>query len=243
VGSQSLSLFTHTPIFVAGSGKSVLWFVIPLLLSSPSAETQTSSSIIEDIMDLHNAGLASVLYFYCDFRDEDKRTRRTLLRSILSQLSAQSDLCCGILSQLFSAHDGGSRKPGDHVLTLCLKEMLVLPRQGPIYLIIDALDECPDNSGMPTAREEVLGLVMDLVGLHLLNLHVCVTSRPEIDIRTSLEPLTASLRVSLHDQSGQKEDIARYIHSVVYSDSKMRGWREADKTLIIETLTEKAEGM
>jgi hypothetical protein len=42
------------------------------------------------------------------------------------------------------------------------------------------------------------------------NLRIYVTSRPEIDIRKVVEPLT-SRRVSLHDQSGQKEDIADYV--------------------------------
>jgi hypothetical protein len=194
-------------------------------------------------MGLHDAGLASVAYFYCDFRDEDKRSRRSILLSILSQLSAQSNLRCGVLSKLFLAHDGGERKPSDRALTICLKEMLALPAQSPIYIVIDALDECPDNSGMPTAREEVLEFVKDLAGLGLANLHVCVTSRPEIDIRTTLEPLTESLRVSLHDQSGQKEDIVRYVRSVVHSDPKMQRWREEDKTLVVETLAERADGM
>jgi hypothetical protein len=121
--------------------------------------------------------------------------------------------------------------------------MLSLPAQGPIYIIIDALDECPDNSGMPTAREEVLEFIKDLASLGLANLHVCVTSRPEIDIRTTLEPLTESLRVSLYDQSGQKEDIVRYVRSMVYSDPNMQRWREGDKVLVIETLAEKADGM
>ena len=194
-------------------------------------------------MGLHDAGLASVAYFYCDFRDEDKRSRRSLLLSILSQMSAQSNLRCGILSKIFSAHDNGERKPSDRALTNCLKEMLSLPAQGPIYIIIDALDECPDNSGMPTAREEVLEFIEDLASLGLADLHVCVTSRPEIDIRTTLEPLTESLRVSLHDQSGQKEDIVRYVCSMVYSDPKMQRWREGDKILVIETLAERADGM
>ena len=187
-------------------------------------------------MGLHDAGLASVAYFYCDFRDEDKRSHRSLLLSILSQLSAQSNLCCGILSKLVSAHDSGERRPSDRALTNCLKEMFSLPGQGPIFIVIDALDECPDNSGMPTAREEVLEFIKDLACLGLGNLHICVTSRPEIDIRTTLEPLTETLRVSLLDQSGQKEDIVRYVRSVVSSDPKMQRWREEDKILVIETM-------
>jgi hypothetical protein len=120
--------------------------------------------------------------------------------------------------------------------------MLSLPDQCPIYLVVDALDECPNNSGMPTPREEVLDLVKDLVGLCLPNLHICVTSRPEIDIQTTLEPLT-SLRVDLHNQSGQKKDIVDYVNSVVYSDKKMQRWREEDRKLVIETLSERADGM
>jgi hypothetical protein len=95
---------------------------------------------------------------------------------------------------------------------------------------------------MPTPREDVLDLIENLVGLHLPNLHICITSRPEIDIQTSLEPLT-SLCVSLHNQSGQTKDIVDYVSSVVHSDKKMRRWRDDDKRLVIETLSERADGM
>jgi len=122
--------------------------------------------------------------------------------------------------------------------------MLTLPDQRPIYLIFDALDECSNMSGIPTPRKRVLQLVKELVDLHIPNLHICVTSRTEVDIRDVLEPLT-SRRVSLHDQSGQKKDLKDYVRSVVYSNSEaiMRRWRKEDKELVIETLSERADGM
>jgi len=122
--------------------------------------------------------------------------------------------------------------------------MLTVPDGHPIYLIMDALDECSNVSGIPTSRKRILELVKELVDLHLPNLHICVTSRPEVDIRDVLEPLT-SRRVSLHDQSGQRKDIEDYVRSVVYSDSEpiMRRWREEDKELVIETLSRQADGM
>jgi hypothetical protein len=51
--------------------------------------------------------------------------------------------------------------------------------------------------------------------------------------------------VSLHDQSGQKKDIEDYVRSVVYSDSEpiMRRWRKEDKELVVETLSNRADGM
>ena len=183
-------------------------------------------------------------YFYFDFRDLEKQHRRNLLPSLLIQLSAQSRPCCDILSRLYSAHDNGEQKPSDSVMIQCLKDMLTLTRSRPIYIILDALDECPNWPGIPSPREQVISLVKDLVDLHLPHLHICVTSRPEFDIRATLTPL-AHRCVSLHDESGQKKDIVDYVNSVVHSDSEtvMKKWREDDKKMVVETLSEKADGM
>ena len=243
--SLFLSTAPHTPltpIFVAGSGKSVLWFVISCHRCLHTLRLSHSSGVIEDIKAEREAGSTIMAYFYCDFRNEDKQNCRSLVLSIISQLCAQSNLCCDTLSRVYLAHDKGAQKPSDNTLAKCLMEMVSLPIQSPIYLIVDALDECPNNSGLPTPREEVLDLIDNLARLRLLNLHICVTSRPEIDIRFALEPLT-TLCVSLHNQSGQKEDIVDYVGSVVHSDKKMRRWREEDRKLVIATLSERADGM
>ncbi|KAH9073520.1 ankyrin repeat-containing domain protein [Lactarius deliciosus] len=183
-------------------------------------------------------------YFYFDFRDLDKQLRRNLLPSLIIQLSAQSRPCCDILSRLYSTYDNGAQKPSDSVMIRCLKDMLTIPNPRPVYMILDALDECPNWPGIPSPREQVLTLVKELVDLHLPHLHICVTSRPEFDIRATLTPL-AHNRVSLHDESGQKNDIVDYVNSVVYSDSEtmMKRWREDDKKMVVETLSEKADGM
>jgi len=59
----------------------------------------------------------------------------------------------------------------------------------PLYLIVDALDECPNTSARPSPREELLVLVEELVHAQLPNLRICVTSRLEADIKTVLGPL------------------------------------------------------
>ena len=183
-------------------------------------------------------------YFYFDFRDIDKKARRNLLPSLLTQLSCGSNSFCEIFSRLHKAHDNGGRQPNGSALTQCLKEMLTLPHHCPVYLIMDAIDECPDTSDFPSARDQVLDLVKDLVSLRLPNLHICVTSRPEVDITDALESL-ASHEVSLQDEDGQKKDIANYVRSVVYSGPGkfMRRWRQEDKEHVIEVLSEKADGM
>ena len=180
-------------------------------------------------------------YFYFDFRDVEKQKLCNVLPSLLVQLSARSDACCEKLSELYSEHDRGIQKPSDRVMAECLKQMLALEGQ-PTYIILDALDECPATSSIPSPREDVLELVEDLVGFHLPSLHICVTSRPERDIQVVLENLTER-PVSLHDESGQQEDIANYVTSFVNSNRRMRRWREEDKELVIKTLSENADGM
>jgi len=206
--------------------------------------SSVSSTVIQDIEAACKDENASMAYFYFDFRDGNKQGLRDLLSSLLTQLSACSGPRCDILSKLYSDHDEGDKQPSDNILAKCLKEMLTLPGQPSTYLIIDALDESSNTAGMPSPREAVLQLLKELVNLSLPNLHICVTSRPEIDIRNVLEPLT-SRRVSLHDQSGQKKDIADFVRSVVYSDSEqiMRRWKTEDKELVIRTLSERADGM
>jgi hypothetical protein len=191
---------------------------------------------------MHAAGLATMAYYYFDFRDVKKQDCYGLLSSLVSQLSAESESCYNILSRLYSDNMNGRLKPDIDSLKECMKDMLNLPGQGPIYIIVDALDECPNLSGTPSAREEVLELIGELVDLKLPNVNLCVASRPEMDIRLMLEPLT-TLKISLHDEIGQKKDITEYINSIVRSDRSMRRWNEEDKQLVVDTLSGKADGM
>jgi hypothetical protein len=229
-------------ICVAGSGKSIFWFVISQLLSLVTVLMLTiSSAIIQHITKLRDEGRAALAYFYFDFRDEEKQTVRNVVTSLLIQLSAYEKPCCDIIYRLFSAHGNGAQQPSNGVLIDHLKEMLKAVARRPIFIILDALDECLDY-GMPTAREDVLNLVEILVRLRLSNLHICVTSRPEVDIKTMLKPLAINA-ISLHDEAGQKFVIANYVNSVVSSDLRMRKWRDEDKKLVVKELFERADGM
>jgi len=185
---------------------------------------------------------ALVAYHYFDFKDASKRHLRGLLASLLSQLSDDSDACRDVLNQLFKICRDGSERPSHAALAECLGTMLKLSGQ-PIFIITDALDECPSTTGTPSARE-VLNFVEDLVGSNHPNLFICITSRPEQDIQAVLNPLTsASCRVSLHEERGQRQDICSYVRSFVHADRAMRRWREEDKELVIKTLSERAGGM
>jgi hypothetical protein len=141
-------------------------------------------------------------YYYFDFRDSKKQDCYGLLSSLILQLSLESDPCCNILSKLYSDNNR-ARKPTLTALKKCMKDMLSQPGQGSIYIIVDALDECSNSSGTPSARSKVLELIKELVGLELSNVHLCVASRPEIDIQKVLES-SNSLQISLYNETGKR---------------------------------------
>jgi hypothetical protein len=200
-----------------------------------------SSTIIKDIEAIQMSGLASLAMFYYDFREDDKKDLHGLLSSMLFQLCDQSDSYYSIVSAFYSTHRDGARSPSDDELIRCFKDLLGLSGQAPIYLVIDALDECP-NTSLPPHRDQVLEFLEDLVDLKFPNLRICVTSRPETDIKPIIEPLTFR-SISLHDEDGQKEDIENYIKSIVYTDRRMRRWTSVHKQFVIDVLTERADGM
>ena len=201
-----------------------------------------SSTIIEDIRAMRNAGLASLAFFYCDFREDRKKELRGLLSSFLVQLYHQSDSYFDILSKFYSEHDKGSRPPSDDALAGCLKDLLKLPGLAPVYLIVDALDECPNPSVVRSPRGEVLSFVKELVTTQILNLRVCVTSRPELDINDVLGPIIFR-SVSLHDETGQNKDIEDYINSVINTRPKKGRWKEEHRKMAIDILVKKSNGM
>jgi hypothetical protein len=239
--SQFFPLLIGSDI-LAGSGKTIISYVSLRLPYIKRAHIINSSSIIEDLHGMCPTGLATLSIFYCDFRDTDKQNARNLLSSILIQLCHQSDAFSRVLLSVYSTHDNGSRQPSIDALLGCLKSTLKLPGQGPLYLVIDGLDECPGSSGCPTPREQVLVVLQELIDLQLPHVHFYIASRPEIDIREVLEHL-AVYNVRLNEQVGQNQDIIDYINDFVRSDPRMRRWREEDKHLVIEILTRRASGM
>jgi hypothetical protein len=157
----------------------------------------------------------------------------------LVQLCEQSNAYSTILSDFHVAHGRGSQHASDNELLACFKGMLKLSGQATVHIIIDALDECPISTGLPSPREKILEFVKELNNSHIPNLRICVTSRPEADIVPVLEPL-AFRSVSLHGESGQVQDIAEYVRSVIH---EMRRWKVTDKQLVIDELIKKADGM
>jgi hypothetical protein len=179
---------------------------------------------------------ATLAFFYFDHQDAAKLDARSLLSSLLVQLSNQSDGFYETLSTIYKAHANGYRQPSEDELMQCLRDMI---RQAgsPVHIIVDALDECPDSTGLASPRAEILEILRELIDISP-SVHLCITSRPEVDIRRVLGR-SAHYTVSLDEDDSHLKDIAEYIKSVHLE----REWPEEEKELVISTLTQDCGGM
>ncbi|KAF8459969.1 hypothetical protein DFH94DRAFT_849315, partial [Russula ochroleuca] len=236
-GKQARVVFQQTATDVDQVKRNQLRHDLRGWLSPPDPSTNHKIAC-----DVHHKGTAT-WFFQGNIYNEWKSTP-SLLWIHGKPGSGKSILCSTIIEDIQVMCDAGQASMGYFYFDFRDISKQHWRDLRPVYLIMDALDECSNISGIPSPRDKVLRLVKELVDLHVPNLHICVTSRPEVDIRDVLEPLTPR-RVSLHDQSGQKEDIEAYVRSVVYSDLEpiMRRWRKEDKEFVIETLSNQADGM
>ena len=178
-------------------------------------------------------------FFYCDSQDVSKQGLYGLLSSILWQLCTQSSYCYDILCAEYSAHRFGTQKPRCQDLKRCLVEVITHREHDPIYIIVDALDECP--SGLSSECQHIMELLRDLCQLASSNLRICITSRQERDIQMTIGPFVHH-SLSLHSEAGQEQDIVVYIRSVMQNSTEFQRWREREKNLVTDTLCQKEGG-
>jgi hypothetical protein len=126
-------------------------------------------------------GTSFVVYYYFSFADVKKRTSRNLLCSILLQIANKLPRIPNALIGLYEDYRHG--EPPISKLMTTLKVVLAIPTQ--VFLVIDALDECPQESSM---RGDMLTKLKNIMSWELANLHIIATSRNEPDIEAYLLP-------------------------------------------------------
>lgn len=193
------------------------------------------SSTVVDALSADTS--SSVLYFYFDYRDPEKRSTDKFLSSLVFQLASRSEKCFEFLRHTRSTPNG--LLPTNDMLFDCLKNMLGLLTTTGIYLLFDALDEVPEDERENGLLPYLQHLVVDVDGLHFL-----IFSRPEQDISYYMKKHRPTHTLELSSAEGAGEDLRRYI-SEEFSHKRYRdkGWSEENKERAQTLLREKANGM
>jgi hypothetical protein len=163
-----------------------------------------------------------------------KQHPESLIRSLITQLSAQSAETPEALQTLYSCYQDGQQQLYYDNLVETLQSML---RGFPeIYIILDALDECAD-------REQLLGLIQKVNEWKMGKIHILVTSWKEKDIEEALMPLITD-QICI-EGTQVNSDIQLYIHERLQNDPKLKlkKWSEKVREEIEKTLMSGAHGM
>lgn len=188
-----------------------------------------SCSVIESREAAKNS---TVVYHYCDFDDHRTLSPVAILRSLLIQLLASSPI-----NWMKDFDDLISRKMKYQGPPSGLSELTALLKGASRYhgrtdIIIDALDEC-------RGRQCLLECLRNFSTQDRLS--VFVTSRKEQDILATFEHLPF---ISLSDQNERvKADVVTFITDQLQKNLKLCKLPAGLKEEILNTLSEKADGM
>lgn len=192
-------------LLIAGSGKSVL-----------------SSSVIQHLkQELGNDDSVAIIYYYFTFSDVEKQDRNGMLASLIKQICCQRPNVPDSVKNLVEYKKAGMR-PSTEALEKCL--IAATCGFSAVYMVIDALDECPELNGQ---REQLMETLHYILAAESDNLHLFCTSRKEPDIDTSLhrylsEPGRVEICLSTYIWAIRR-DIGQYIQSTL-ADANYNSW-------------------
>ena len=143
-----------------------------------------------------NIGIA---YIYCDFRRTDGQRAGELLASLLKQLAGCWSAMPEIVKALYDSHKSNNTRPSIEELSRTLKSVASLFSR--VFIIVDALDECP---GTRDHRSRFLEEVSKLQTKTQSNRFA--TSRYVPEVESELE-LTMHLEIR-----ATKDDVRKYLN-------------------------------
>ena len=199
-----------------------------------------SSFLVEELAQLaERSSQMMLVYYFCDDKDERRRTATAILRGLLLQLLRQRPILFRhIQSQFDTARD---RLFTDfHAMWRIFVSIAQDPEMGEICCLIDALDECEQESRqlLLTNLEKMFRSPQSEKAFAKF----IVTSRPNNDIEESLSAVSPAVR-GLHVDSGRvNEDLTKFIDVKVDDLSTKKRFGSKTKQMIKDALTEKAGG-
>ena len=181
----------------------------------------------------------TLAYYFCDDKDEKRKSATAILRGLLLQLLRQRPMLFKhIQPELAVSRD--NLFTNFHRLWRIFDGILKDPEAGEVFCLIDALDECEKES-----RQSFLTNLTELFTSLQSKKKIfkfIVTSRPENDIEESLTATSPSIRNIRVDTGKINDDLSKFINIKVDELSNKKKYQPNQKDKIKRTLTDKAGG-
>jgi hypothetical protein len=233
------SLVKTTELLLLAAWNSRMWEDYPMVRiycsTSSKAYEFHSSEIIQQTTEYCKARRDHHLaYFFFSFRETEKQKASNLPRSILAQLLEQAENIPTALQTFYDKYQHG--EPSESGVLESIQALLVVSH---IYIIIDALDECPNAE---EERAELCNILKEVHSWANDKCHVLVTSRKEADLTEALLPIVAQEPISIQG-SVVDTDIQKFVRTQLQTNSKLSKWSKEIQAEIEQTLVKKSGGM
>lgn len=199
------------------------------------------SHIIEELKRFCEGNPKRALtYFYFDFGTQAKQIAVNCAQYPLSHLIGRhSDIPDAIKDLYVKKCNYGSDSPNLQDLTALLELYAGLDGTEDLYIVLDGLDESPlkDNK-----RAELLGWIDTLTKRLKFKLHLCMSSRPEQDIREKFSSFRHLTEIPM-EESNVGRDIKTYIQRELSVRPKFKRLPPELKREVRDTLVRGAQGM
>ncbi|QKX58590.1 uncharacterized protein TRUGW13939_05715 [Talaromyces rugulosus] len=189
-----------------------------------------------------------LLYYYFSFTNQSLQNTTICLSSLLRQLCTESTSIMAMVEQMHEKfhqnHNNPKKLAFDDVQT-CLQSAIaeLTKDKKDVYVVIDALDELPDDrEGLQ--RAQMLKWIVETSSREI-HLHLLFTSRVGfscIDIEKTMESQSRLYKISI-DAVTNHDDIRLYLEGQFQGNKNLKNLGNVARVNIIEKLIGKSGGM
>ncbi|OBT46410.1 hypothetical protein VE00_03376 [Pseudogymnoascus sp. WSF 3629] len=220
------------------------WGAVPdpqlfFIAGSPGiGKTMMSTFLVDELQKkIERVPGKALAYFFCDDKDQDRKTPIAILRSLIWQILLQKNDLFDKIQPEFDVQ-GSTIVESFSTLWRILDGILRDERAGEVFILIDAFDECDK-----VMRKELLTCIRELFQSSSTaqtgKFKFLLTSRPENDILEELNGVGTRL---LMNSASVNNDLSMYIDFTVDQLAKRKGYAPALKEMVQNALKNEAEG-
>ncbi|OIW26077.1 hypothetical protein CONLIGDRAFT_656648 [Coniochaeta ligniaria NRRL 30616] len=220
--------FLESPAFVAwlqGSSETLFCPGIP-----GAGKTMIAAITVDHLLRTMQSDSIGVAFVYCNYKNDVDLTATGFLASILKQLLSSQTAIPDQITGMYHRHrDRGTDPTLEDISTALLS---VLDMYSRTYIVIDALDECPENKG---ARTQLIKIIRMLQA----KANVCsmFTSRFLPDIQSEFASVL-TLEITANDS-----DVQRFLEGQIHRLPKCIQRDEEMQTLVKTRIAKAVDGM
>jgi hypothetical protein len=158
----------------------------------------------------------TIVFYYFSFSDPAKQTVRNFLNSVLLQLTQK---CISLPKSLFQLYN--EYRHGEPPISRVVDALQsVLTSAGDVFMVLDALDECPPQND---ERRLLLSTLSQAVSWRIPKLRILATSREENDIRRYINKIPTTEAISIQSEV-VSSDIRRHLRKELDAEFLNHDW-------------------